>query len=76
MPKRIYVGNLPPSATSSEVSTLFSRYGTVLSVSLNRGTAYVDMETGGANTAIRELNGTSLGGRPLNVNEVPYPSRS
>ena len=74
MPKRIYVGNLPSGTTQREVNTLFSRHGAVSSVQLQTDragqlTAIVEMGSG-ADEAISALNGVSLGGRSLNVNEA------
>jgi RNA recognition motif-containing protein len=77
MPKRIYVGNLPYTATEDELRDLFAAYGTVDSVNLitdretgrPRGFGFVDMESG-ASEAIAALNGTDFGGRSLNVNEA------
>lgn len=72
MPKRIYVGNLPPGAAQREVSTPFSRPGAVSSVqqSTDRATgsltALVEMNSG-ADEAISALNGVSLGRKPLHV---------
>lgn len=77
MSKRIYVGNLPFSATDDEVRELFSSYGTVESVHLvtdretgrPRGFGFVEM-SGGADEAIAALHGSAMGGRNLNVNEA------
>lgn len=77
MSKRIYVGNLPFSATDHEVRDLFSEYGTVESVHLvtdrdtgrPRGFGFVEMEDG-ADEAIEALNRTEMGGRSLNVSEA------
>lgn len=77
MSKRIYVGNLPFSATDHEVRDQFEAYGTVTSVNLitdretgrPRGFGFVEMEDGG-DEAIAALNGTDMGGRTLNVNEA------
>lgn len=75
---KIYVGNLPFSATEDEVRRLFSQHGTVNSVSLvkdrdtgrPRGFAFVEMPPGDATRAIQALNGKDMGGRPLRVNEA------
>jgi RNA recognition motif-containing protein len=88
MPKRIYIGNLPFSATDQEVRDLFSEYGTVESVHLvtdrdtgrPRGFGFVEMETDeGAAEAIGALNGRDMEGRNLNVAEArprePRPPR-
>ena len=85
MPKRIYVGNLPFSATDEEVRGLFGEFGAVNSVSLitdretgrPRGFGFVEMENGEeADAAISALHQSSMGGRSLNVNEArPRESR-
>jgi RNA recognition motif-containing protein len=75
---KIYVGNLPFSATDSEVRELFAQHGTVESVSLitdretgrPRGFGFVEMSRADASRAIQNLNGKDLGGRPLRVNEA------
>jgi RNA recognition motif-containing protein len=75
---KIYVGNLPFSATEAEIRTLFSQHGTVESVSLPtdretgrpRGFGFVEMSQADASRAIQALNGQDLGGRPLRVNEA------
>lgn len=78
MSKSIYVGNLPWSATEDQVRKLFSEYGTVNSVNLivdretgrARGFGFVEMEAAGATTLSEALNGSSLDGRSLKVNEA------
>ena len=85
MPKRIYVGNLPFSATDQEVRDLFEPYGAVSSIHLvtdretgrPRGFGFVEMaDEGEADEAISKLNQTQMGGRTLNVNEArPRESR-
>ncbi len=75
---KIYVGNLPFSADEAAVRTLFSQHGTVESVSLPvdrdtgrpRGFGFVEMPQEDAARAIQSLNGYSMGGRPLRVNEA------
>jgi RNA recognition motif-containing protein len=82
--QRIYVGNLPFSATTEEVEELFSGFGEVISVALPtdretgrpRGFGFVEMEDNAANEAIRALDGTDFGGRNLRVNPAqPRESR-
>ncbi|MBZ2171138.1 RNA recognition motif domain-containing protein [Nitratidesulfovibrio sp. SRB-5] len=87
MAKSIYVGNLPWSATEDEVRSLFSPYGTVLSVKLvtdretgrARGFGFVEMDDAAAAAAIEALDNTPFGGRNLRVNEAqpkaPRPPR-
>ena len=79
MPKRIYVGNLPFSATDDEVRAMFAEFGNVNSVNLitdrdsgrPRGFGFVEMEDGGeADSAISALHQTQMDGRSLNVNEA------
>jgi len=75
---KIYVGNLPFSATESEVRELFAQHGTVESVALPtdretgrpRGFGFVQMPQAEAAKAIEALNGFSMGGRQLRVNEA------
>jgi len=75
---KIYVGNLPFSATEDEVRRLFTQHGTVNSVSIvkdrdtgrPRGFAFVEIPPGDATRAIQALNGKDMSGRPLRVNEA------
>lgn len=76
--KKIYVGNLPYSATEDEVRDLFGQHGEVQSVNLindretgrPRGFGFVEMDDANADAAIEALNGFTLGGRALSVNEA------
>ena len=80
MGTRLYVGNLPFSASEQEVQELFARNGrNVTEVKLvtdrdtgrPRGFGFVEMGTqDDADGAIRELHGTQFGGRALTVNEA------
>jgi RNA recognition motif-containing protein len=75
MSKRIYVGNLPFSATEDELREKFSEFGEVESVNLisdrhtgqPRGFGFVEMGDEGADKAIAALDSTDLGGRTLRV---------
>ena len=81
---KIYVGNLPFSANETEVRALFSQHGTVESVSLPtdretgrpRGFGFVEMSQADAARAIQNLNGYSMNGRPLRVNEAQDKPRT
>jgi cold-inducible RNA-binding protein len=81
---KIYVGNLPFSATEVDVRTLFSQHGAVESVSLPtdretgrpRGFGFVEMSQADAARAIQSLNGYNMGGRPLRVNEAQDKPRT
>jgi cold-inducible RNA-binding protein len=83
--KTIFVGNLDFNATEEAVRSLFERYGQVNSARImtdretggSRGFAFVEMENETeADQAISALNGYSMDGRALNVNEArPKPDR-
>ncbi|MGB9428584.1 MAG: RNA-binding protein [Gammaproteobacteria bacterium] len=75
--KRTFIGGLPPDATEDEVRALFAQYGKVFSLELVRdvfkgtckGFGFVEMEGHEARAAIAALNGRSLRGQMLKVNE-------
>jgi RNA recognition motif-containing protein len=76
--KKIYVGNLPFSATEDQVRTLFAEHGEVESVALitdretgrPRGFGFVEMAPDAADAAIKALDGKDMDGRNLRVNEA------
>jgi RNA recognition motif-containing protein len=76
--KKLYVGNLPFSATDAEIEQLFGQHGKVGSVALindretgrPRGFGFVEIEDEGAQKAIETLNGYEMDGRALRVNEA------
>lgn len=78
MSKRIYVGNLPFSASESDIRSLFETHGTVHEVTIvtdrdtgrSRGFGFVEMDDQEAFTAINAVNGTTMDGRDLQVNEA------
>ena len=78
MSKKMYVGNLPFSATEDDVRELFEQHGEVISVNLlldretgrPRGFGFIEMNDEGADSAIGELDGYSFQGRNLKVNEA------
>ncbi|MCL4500816.1 MAG: RNA-binding protein [Deltaproteobacteria bacterium] len=76
---KLYVGNLPHSMTEIELSTLFSEAGEVTSAKIitdrqtgqPRGFGFVEMETKmDGQKAISMINGRTVDGRPLAVNEA------
>jgi len=75
---KLYVGNLPFTATEESVRNLFAPHGTVEKVSLitdrdtgqPRGFGFVEMSSADASRAMQALNGQDFGGRPLKVNEA------
>jgi RNA recognition motif-containing protein len=78
MSKKIYVGNLPFTATEDSVRELFQAHGTVDSVNLiadrdtgrPRGFGFVEMPAEAADSAISALDSRDFGGRSLKVNEA------
>ena len=80
MGTRIYVGNLPFSASEDQIRELFGSDGrTVTEVHIvmdretarPRGFAFVEMGSDqDAQGAINALNGANMGGRSLTVNEA------
>jgi len=74
MAQKLYVGNLPFTATEDQLRELFGQHGTVQSVQIitdretgrPRGFAFVEMDN--ADAAITALDKKSFGGRDLTVN--------
>ncbi len=84
MGKKLYVGNLPDSATEQDLSDKFAAYGTVKSVKLitdrgtgrSRGFGFVEMSSEAeAHAAIDSLNGSDYDGRPMKVNEARHQKK-
>lgn len=79
MGKRIFVGNLPFSATEEQLRELFSQHGEVTTSEIvkdrfterSRGFAFVEMATDeAAAAAVAALNQYQMEGRPLTINEA------
>ena len=79
MGKRIFVGNLPFSATDQVLLDTFAQYGTVENAKVitdratgrSKGFGFVEMATDAeAVTAIEKLNGAEYEGRTITVNEA------
>jgi RNA recognition motif-containing protein len=79
MSTKIYVGNLPWRATDAQLTEMFAVHGEVIEARIitdretgrSRGFGFVTMANNdGAQNAIRALNGSSLEGRALVVNEA------
>jgi len=83
--KKLYVGNLSYSVTSSQLQEMFSQYGNVVSAQViqdretgrSKGFGFVEMDTDeAAQAAIQGLNEQDNAGRPLRVNEaIPKENR-
>jgi len=74
----LFVGNLPPDITETELQEAFKAFGQVATVSIikdkfsgaSRGFGFVEMPSKAeAQSAINGLNGTELKGRAITVNE-------
>lgn len=79
MSMKLYVGNISYELTETELSELFTPYGTVESVKIildrdtgqSRGFGFVEMSTREqGEAAMRELNGKEVRNRNLVVNEA------
>lgn len=79
MGKKLYVGNLPFSATEQDIHSKFSSCGQVESVKIimdrdsgrSKGFAFVEMvDEPGAQQAIDALNGADFSGRAMIVSEA------
>ena len=78
MGRKLYVGNLPYSATETELSDKCAPFGTVESVKLitdrdtgrSKGFGFVEMSSDSeAQAAIDGLNGSDYDGRPMKVTD-------
>lgn len=81
----IYVGNLPYRLSEDELRDAFAQFGEVSSAKIisdrytgqSKGFGFVEMPGAEeAETAIKSLDGTALGGRNIKVNEArPRPEK-
>ncbi len=86
MGRKLYVGNLPFSATEQDLSDKFAACGTVESAKLitdrdngrSKGFGFIEMASDAeAQAAIDSLNGTDYKGQTMKVNEArPQQKRS
>lgn len=75
---KIYVGNLPFSATEVEIRELFGKHGAVRDFNMitdrdtgrPRGFGFLEMDDKDAAAAISALNGVEMDGRAITVNEA------
>lgn len=79
MGKKLFIGNLPFSATEESLTQIFTQVGTVESAKIitdrdtgrSKGFGFVEMSSDDqANDAISKLNGTDYEGRPITVAEA------
>ncbi len=76
-PKKLFVGNLPYSATEQQLTELFSQFGTIVELKLiidrmtgrSKGIAFVEFSSEAeAAAAIEGTNGRDMDGRAMIVN--------
>jgi RNA recognition motif-containing protein len=79
MSTKLFVGNLSFNVTKDQLQDMFAAHGAVTEVDVimdkfsgrPRGFAFVTMDTKeGAEAAIKAVNGTTVDGRALTVNEA------
>ncbi|HBO68692.1 MAG TPA: RNA-binding protein [Deltaproteobacteria bacterium] len=79
MGKKLYVGNLPFSATEDSLKEAFSRFGTVESVNIitdrdtghSKGFGFIELSSNQeAAEAIAKMNTAEMDGRTLKVSEA------
>jgi RNA recognition motif-containing protein len=81
---KLFIGNLPFSATEQSVRALFEPHGTIESLALindrdtgrPRGFGFIEMSSADASKAMQALNGKDFEGRALKVNEAQSKERS
>ena len=72
------MGNLPWTTNEEELTTTFQAHAAVISARIitdretgkSRGFAFVEVEDNDAEKVIKAMNGFSMGGRALMVNEA------
>ena len=84
--KKLYIGGLSYNVTKDELEKVFSEYGSVSDVIIvsdkytgrSKGFGFVEMENSSeADKAVKELDGKSIQGRNIRVNEArPKTNRS
>ncbi|HHY11170.1 MAG TPA: RNA-binding protein [Firmicutes bacterium] len=78
MTKRLYFGNLSWDVTDDELSNAVAPYANVISARVvtdrdtgrSRGFGFVEVEEADADNVIEAMNGSTLSGRVLTVNEA------
>ena len=78
MAKKLYIGGVSYNTTQQGLQDAFSKFGTVVSAQImmdkmtgrSRGFGFVEMEDADAEGAVNGMNGATLDGRRLVVNEA------
>jgi RNA recognition motif-containing protein len=81
---KLFVGNLPFSATEQSVRALFEAHGAIESLALindretgrPRGFGFIEMSNADASKAMQALNGRDFEGRSLKVSEAQSKDRN
>ena len=82
--KKLFIGNLSPSTTETDLTTLFTEFGKVRSLKLItdvfsgqcKGFGFIEMEGHEARAAIAALDGRDFKGKPIRVGfETPKNGR-
>jgi len=85
MAKKLYIGGVSYSTTQQGLQDAFAQHGKVVSAQIimdkmtgkSRGFGFVEMDDADAEVAIQAMNGATLDGRRLTVNEAkPMAPRS
>ena len=78
MAKKLYIGGVSYNTTQQGLQDAFSKFGNVVSASIimdkmtgrSRGFGFVEIDDSAAEAAIQAMNGATLDGRKLTVNEA------
>jgi RNA recognition motif-containing protein len=78
MAKKLYVGGVSYGTTQQGLQDAFAQHGKVISAQIimdkmtnrSRGFGFVEMEDADAEAAVQAMNGATLDGRRLTVNEA------
>ena len=78
MTKTLYVGNLPWTTNEEELNSLFAAHAQLISARIitdratgrSKGFGFVEVEDADADKVVKTMNGYSMGGRALVVNEA------
>ncbi|MEX1254942.1 MAG: RNA-binding protein [Dehalococcoidia bacterium] len=65
----VFVGNLSPEVTDTDLREAFGAFGKIRSLRLisRRGLAFIEMKPEHADAAVEALRGTEFKGRPIDV---------
>jgi RNA recognition motif-containing protein len=78
MAKKLYIGGVSYNTTQQGLQDAFAAYGKVVSAQIimdkmtgkSRGFGFVEMEDADADAAVQGMNGATVDGRRLTVNEA------